>query len=177
MVISSRTPEGQPNHCPVCGADLRIEPSDPAGDAPCPQCGLLLWFTRGAFQVIKPLPGASLEPESLGRLFDREGPPQLVGAGSSGDAGAAKRHRRSTVRPSRVAVIGMWGSSCSAFLILMLALPLPATPGAAIIMTYFKTGMALLVFLPIWCMSRRPRRKLTGKTPMVGGLWDQQLDG
>ena len=25
MVISSRTPEGQHNHCPVCGADLSIE--------------------------------------------------------------------------------------------------------------------------------------------------------
>ena len=63
MVISSRTPEGQPNHCLVCGADLRIEPSDPAGDAPCPRCGLLLWFTPGAVQVIKPPPGASLKPE------------------------------------------------------------------------------------------------------------------
>ena len=27
MVISSRTPEGRPNHCPVCGSDLKIEPS------------------------------------------------------------------------------------------------------------------------------------------------------
>jgi predicted RNA binding protein YcfA (HicA-like mRNA interferase family) len=44
MQISSRTPEGTPNRCPICGATPRIEPSKPAGDAPCPQCGALLWF-------------------------------------------------------------------------------------------------------------------------------------
>lgn len=44
MKPSSRTPEGEPNHCPVCGKDLRIEPSRPADDAPCPHCGHLLWF-------------------------------------------------------------------------------------------------------------------------------------
>jgi acyl carrier protein len=43
--ISSRTPEGSPNLCPVCGAIVRIEPTLPTGDAPCPQCGTLLWFT------------------------------------------------------------------------------------------------------------------------------------
>jgi acyl carrier protein len=44
VTISSRTPEGSPNDCPVCGAVVRIEPSRPPGDAPCPQCGTLLWF-------------------------------------------------------------------------------------------------------------------------------------
>jgi acyl carrier protein len=44
MTISSRTPEGSPNRCPVCGADVVLEPSQPFGDAPCPSCGHLLWF-------------------------------------------------------------------------------------------------------------------------------------
>lgn len=44
MNISSRTPEGEPNRCPVCGKAVRIEPSRPPGDAPCPHCGHLLWF-------------------------------------------------------------------------------------------------------------------------------------
>ncbi len=44
--ISSRTPEGLPNHCPLCGARVCVEPSRPAGDAPCPGCGTLLWFLR-----------------------------------------------------------------------------------------------------------------------------------
>jgi acyl carrier protein len=42
--ISSRTPEGSPNHCPICDSVIVIEPSQPPGDAPCPQCGALLWF-------------------------------------------------------------------------------------------------------------------------------------
>ena len=46
MTISSRTPEGAPNRCPVCGNSLRIEPSTPPGDAPCPNCGSFLWFTQ-----------------------------------------------------------------------------------------------------------------------------------
>jgi anti-sigma B factor antagonist len=73
MVISSRTPEGRPNHCPLCGSDLESEPSDPAGDAPCPRCGHLVWFTRedlGDVRVIKPM-GSRLEPESLDSLVNR----------------------------------------------------------------------------------------------------------
>jgi len=46
MTISSRTPEGAPNRCPVCGNSIRIEPSIPPGDAPCPNCGSLLWFAK-----------------------------------------------------------------------------------------------------------------------------------
>ncbi len=46
MSTSSRTPEGTPNHCPVCNSDIRIEPSVPSGDAPCPNCGTLLWFIQ-----------------------------------------------------------------------------------------------------------------------------------
>jgi acyl carrier protein len=39
MTISSRTPEGTPHRCPVCGHGLRVEPSLFFGDAPCPRCG------------------------------------------------------------------------------------------------------------------------------------------
>jgi hypothetical protein len=44
MEPSSRTPEGEPNRCPVCGKPVVIDPSRPPGDAPCPHCGHLLWF-------------------------------------------------------------------------------------------------------------------------------------
>jgi hypothetical protein len=44
IIISSRTPEGRPGRCPVCESVICIEPSAPAGDAPCPCCGQLLWF-------------------------------------------------------------------------------------------------------------------------------------
>ena len=72
MVISSRTPEGSPNQCPVCGSTIRIEPSDPAGDAPCPNCGHLLWFTwevDGDVVVIKPT-SAALGLEDLDALLN-----------------------------------------------------------------------------------------------------------
>ncbi len=44
MNISSLTPEGEFNRCPVCGKLIVIAPSKPTGDAPCPHCGVLLWF-------------------------------------------------------------------------------------------------------------------------------------
>ena len=44
MSPSSRTPEGEPNHCDVCGYDQCIEPSLESRDATCPNCGALLWF-------------------------------------------------------------------------------------------------------------------------------------
>jgi anti-anti-sigma factor len=72
MVISSRTPEGRPKHCPVCGFDLKIEPSDPAGDAPCPRCGHLLWFVwedLGDVQIIRPT-ASRLDQESWDSLID-----------------------------------------------------------------------------------------------------------
>ena len=45
-MISARTPGGVPNRCPLCGAPICVEPSEPPGDAPCPHCGALLWFTK-----------------------------------------------------------------------------------------------------------------------------------
>ena len=44
MDISSRTPEGWPNQCPLCGQAITITPSPGTFDAPCPHCGHLLWF-------------------------------------------------------------------------------------------------------------------------------------
>jgi acyl carrier protein len=46
MTISSRTPEGLPLRCPVCGRDSAVEPSFPDGDSTCPTCGHLLWWFR-----------------------------------------------------------------------------------------------------------------------------------
>ena len=43
MIVSSRTPEGLPNHCPICDKDVVLEPSQ-AGDGTCPNCGHLLWW-------------------------------------------------------------------------------------------------------------------------------------
>lgn len=81
MTISSRTPEGTPNHCPVCNSTFRIEPSQPFGDAPCPACGTLLWFIAGGegprffdpeasglVEVVAARLGASTDAVRAGRL-------------------------------------------------------------------------------------------------------------
>lgn len=49
MNIASRTPDGQPIRCPVCGGQVCIKPSLALGnascaDVPCAKCGTLLWF-------------------------------------------------------------------------------------------------------------------------------------
>jgi len=72
MVISSQTPESQPNRCRVCGSEIKIEPSALPGDAPCLRCGHLLWFTwedLGEIEVIRPLENV-LRAESLDRFLD-----------------------------------------------------------------------------------------------------------
>jgi anti-anti-sigma factor len=72
MAISSQTPEGQPDRCPVCGSEAKIKPSGLAGDAPCLRCGHLLWFTwedLGEIEVIKPIENV-LRAESLDRFLD-----------------------------------------------------------------------------------------------------------
>lgn len=46
MNISSRTPEGLPHRCPLCGEVANLEPAWPGGDAVCPRCGQLVWWIR-----------------------------------------------------------------------------------------------------------------------------------
>jgi anti-sigma B factor antagonist len=66
MVIASRTPEGEPGRCPICGAASRIEPTDPPGDAPCPSCGCLAWFSgEGKDEVVVRLGGKFVGAEEI----------------------------------------------------------------------------------------------------------------
>src|SRR5579862_4413568 len=52
MEISSRTTEGAPNECPICGKQVWIAPSVPPGDATCPHCGSLIWFSDASISAI-----------------------------------------------------------------------------------------------------------------------------
>jgi acyl carrier protein len=51
-MISSRTPEGFPSRCPLCGAQTDLEFSDHR-DAPCPNCGHLLWQAATILSVVQ----------------------------------------------------------------------------------------------------------------------------
>lgn len=53
MTIASRTPEGFPSECPLCGASFQIEFSHPGEDAPCPACGHLVWFSSQVMELLQ----------------------------------------------------------------------------------------------------------------------------
>ena len=74
MPISTRTPEGEPLHCPVCGMRANLEISDPAGDALCPACGSLLWQVRDSLHRIYNIP---IDEITLSLTFD-----EITGNGS-----------------------------------------------------------------------------------------------
>ena len=66
MVVSSRTPEGEPHYCRICGDVVVVDPSEPLGDSTCPQCGILLLKFQDAFKTTD-----SLHPEDkLAKLAD-----------------------------------------------------------------------------------------------------------
>lgn len=51
MRPSSRTPEGEPLRCAICGASHNIDVSRPPGDSVCPSCGTHAWFPHRAESV------------------------------------------------------------------------------------------------------------------------------
>jgi hypothetical protein len=65
MTISTRTPEGWPAKCPICGHEICVDPSQPAGDAPCPRCGSLVWTAPNGPERATDKGAASLPPRSL----------------------------------------------------------------------------------------------------------------
>src|SRR6266446_7294322 len=82
MQPSSRTPEGAPNRCPVCGHDVVLEPLLPFRDVACPFCGLLLWFPMSAaswglqrFRITNPAIQTKAQAVAviLDRLIETEG--------------------------------------------------------------------------------------------------------
>ena len=76
MKPSSRTPEGLPNRCPVCGVEMRLEPSPDTYDAPCPACGSLLWFDPNAsefqqvFSTGEAARACKVSQQTIVRCFD-----------------------------------------------------------------------------------------------------------
>jgi len=72
MTVSSRTPEGFPNNCPVCRSAVRVEVSCTVGDATCPHCGTLLWFVEVEWNtILTRQPELSNVREAIRRLLTR----------------------------------------------------------------------------------------------------------
>lgn len=75
VIISSRTPEGLPHKCPVCGKMSRLEPSLPGGDSCCPNCGHLLFWLRDR---IAGQSGVATDQVRLSSSLDRLGVDSLA---------------------------------------------------------------------------------------------------
>jgi HptB-dependent secretion and biofilm anti anti-sigma factor len=72
MMIASQTLEVQPSRCHVCGSEVKNVPVVESGDAPCPRCGYLQWFTwedLGDVEVIRPIEDL-LKRDSLDHFLD-----------------------------------------------------------------------------------------------------------
>lgn len=57
------TPDGLPVRCAVCGADIQLDTHSAGGDAPCPNCGLLLVRSAQQAESIRERLAAALEIE------------------------------------------------------------------------------------------------------------------
>jgi hypothetical protein len=75
-MATTRTPEGEFNCCPVCGADFMLEHSNPPGDACCPVCGSLVWLPRPT--TIAMIPSAAV-PLYVKRPARQAVPPKKSG--------------------------------------------------------------------------------------------------
>jgi acyl carrier protein len=69
MAVASRTPEGDPYECPICGQRTALLTSD-AGDTLCPACGQLLWRLRHHLADRVHVPIDELNLESLSGLYE-----------------------------------------------------------------------------------------------------------
>ena len=178
MVISSRTPEGRPSRCPVCLAKFRIEPSVHVEDAPCPNCGHLVWFSvegvlesstmGGRWQGGRPYSS----PGTVGLLSARCPPSLRLLLGRE-----CRRAFVSLTLADSLLLVWFAGFCMVVFRVIVrcLGLPLPTMPGTLTIVLAIVSWSAWLATL----FARRtmnPLSKLSrGKSASLG-LWDRQLD-
>jgi hypothetical protein len=84
MPTPTRTPEGEPLRCQICGAVNFVEPSRPPGDAICPYCGTLAWMStdRAAASGGRVAPGSQRLGHFLRRSAVQPTPPACVPSSS-----------------------------------------------------------------------------------------------
>ena len=107
MNPSSRTPEGTPFHCPLCGNDARIELSSyPVQDATCPHCGHLIQFASAHNQPS--LPQQLTHTRIRGKLLDPA--PEFIEEHDHCDEPFSSFERRSWIALAVVSAIIVLGN-------------------------------------------------------------------
>ena len=69
--VSSRTPEGRPLRCEICGAIIAVEMASP-GDTLCPRCGSLLWAFQSHLAKLFGVPATEISLDFLEGDFARD---------------------------------------------------------------------------------------------------------
>jgi hypothetical protein len=89
MNISSRTPEGNPHHCPICGSDAMLDRCQPLGDTICPSCGSLIagspLMSHGDEALHRPRPLLRLTLGDPTETYTFSQPSVMIGRRSSCD--------------------------------------------------------------------------------------------
>ncbi|MBA4018906.1 MAG: hypothetical protein C0483_17195 [Pirellula sp.] len=80
MQISSRTPDGERNTCPICGMEVWMTPSLDTRDATCPHCGCLLWFDEVPVVTDGTIEQLQLRDKVFGRALQKFGWPITTSA-------------------------------------------------------------------------------------------------
>lgn len=50
-IAAAEFPDGIRAECPICRKQVYVDPAEPLGDAPCPNCGTLLFIAAAHRQV------------------------------------------------------------------------------------------------------------------------------
>lgn len=79
MPPSSRTPEGEPLRCPICGASQRVDVSRPPGDCVCASCGALAWIGPRVDSTGNVRAAIEQSVEELSQLCRRDVPVEQIG--------------------------------------------------------------------------------------------------
>lgn len=144
MTVSSRTPEGQPASCPLCMADVIVEPSVFFGDVTCPRCGQLLWFIQSSDELhVFDRQRTSDARDRVTAVAERLGADRAKIANERLFRGEVAL-RRSNPRMRAVVVLVCYGLSCLPFI--QVGLLLAAQPGdeRAMLMFFLPPAFAAL---------------------------------
>lgn len=102
MRVSSRTPEGEPLQCQICGQRSFVLLSDPPRDSVCPNCGCLAWI---ALNLVEEISDITIDTATLSTVVNDIGRSD----NAASVATILDRGLREILRPDAVVIWGLNG--------------------------------------------------------------------